>query len=170
MVARSDFQRVLRSGSGRRPAGHPLSGPRDRRMVQAVRVLRIQLAPRKKNQVLVHLAGTEPTKPIAPIELALDVMERSGIHVGDDVPRRISRSCRKTIESGGFARPPFIFSRTDREPSRSFGAASVLKTFRTRSLSGASASSRNRGSSTTMPSHLPLCAAGSASGREDVFV
>ena len=41
--------------------------------------------PRKKNQVLVHLEGTEPTKPTAPIELALDVMERSGIHVGDDV-------------------------------------------------------------------------------------
>ena len=54
-------------------------------MVLAVRVLRIQLAPRKKNQVLVHLEGTEPTKPIAPIELALDVMERSGVHVGDDV-------------------------------------------------------------------------------------
>ncbi len=44
-----------------------------------MRVLRIQLAPRKKNQALVHLEGTEP------IELALDVMERSGIHVGDDV-------------------------------------------------------------------------------------
>ena len=50
-----------------------------------MRVLRIQLAPRKKNQVLVHLEGTERTKPIAPIELALDVMERSGIHVGDEV-------------------------------------------------------------------------------------
>ena len=50
-----------------------------------MKVLRIQLTPRKKNQVLVHLEGTEPTKPIAPIELALDVMERSGIHVGDDV-------------------------------------------------------------------------------------
>jgi regulatory protein len=50
-----------------------------------VRVLRIQLAPRKKNQVLVHLEGTEPTEPTAPIELALDVMERSRIHVGDDV-------------------------------------------------------------------------------------
>ena len=50
-----------------------------------MRVLRIQLAPRKKNQVLVHLEGTEPTEPIAPIELALDVMERSRIHVGDDV-------------------------------------------------------------------------------------
>ena len=47
-----------------------------------MRVLRIQLAPRKKNQVLVHLEGTEPTEPI---ELALDVMERSGIHVGNDV-------------------------------------------------------------------------------------
>ena len=82
MVARSDFQRVLRPGSGRRPAGHPLSGPRGRRVVRAVRVLRIQLAPCKKNQVLVHLEGIKSTEPI---ELALDVMERSGIHVGNDV-------------------------------------------------------------------------------------
>ena len=51
-------------------------------MVLAVRVLRIQLAPRKKNQVLVHLEGTED---IEPLEIALDVMERSGLHVGDDV-------------------------------------------------------------------------------------
>ena len=36
-----------------------------------MRVLRIQLVPRKKKQALVHLAGTEP------IELALDIMERS---------------------------------------------------------------------------------------------
>ena len=53
-----------------------------------MRVLRIQLAPRKKNQVLVHLEDAEPTvptEPIAPIELALDVMERSGIHVGDEI-------------------------------------------------------------------------------------
>ena len=56
-----------------------------------MRVLRIQLAPRKKNQVLVHLGETEdtesiaPTEPIASIELALDVVERSGIHVGDEI-------------------------------------------------------------------------------------
>ena len=47
-----------------------------------MRVLRIQLAPRKKNQVLVHLEGTED---IEPLKIALDVMERSGLHVGDDV-------------------------------------------------------------------------------------
>ena len=34
---------------------------------------------RKKNRVLLHLEGTEP------LEIALDVMECSGIHVGDDV-------------------------------------------------------------------------------------
>ena len=44
-----------------------------------MRILRIQLTPRKKNRVLVHLEGDEP------LEIALDVMERSGIHVGDDV-------------------------------------------------------------------------------------
>ena len=43
------------------------------------KVLRIQLMRRKKNRVLVHLEGTET------LEIALDVMERSGIHVGDDV-------------------------------------------------------------------------------------
>lgn len=41
-----------------------------------MRVIRVQLAPRKKNRVLVHLEGMEP------IEIALDVVERSGIHVG----------------------------------------------------------------------------------------
>ena len=82
MVARSDFQRVLRPGSGRRTAGHPLPGPRSRRVVRAVKVLRIQLMPRKKNRVLVHLDGLEG---IDPLEIALDVMERSGIHVGDTV-------------------------------------------------------------------------------------
>ena len=44
-----------------------------------MRVLRIRLTPRKKNRVLVHLEDAEP------FEIALDVMERSGIHVGDDV-------------------------------------------------------------------------------------
>jgi regulatory protein len=43
------------------------------------KVLRIQLMWRKKNRVRVHLEGTEP------LEIALDVMERSGLHVGDDV-------------------------------------------------------------------------------------
>ena len=38
--------------------------------------------PRKKNRVLVHLEGPEG---IEPLEIALDVMERSGIHVGDSV-------------------------------------------------------------------------------------
>ena len=79
MVARSDFQRVLRPGSGRRTAGRPLSGPRGRRVVRAVKVLRIQLMPRKKNRVLVHLDGLED---IEPLEIAQDVMEHSGIHVG----------------------------------------------------------------------------------------
>jgi regulatory protein len=36
--------------------------------------------PRKKNRVLVHLDGLED---IEPLEIALDVMEYSGIHVGD---------------------------------------------------------------------------------------
>ena len=40
MVARTDFQRVLRPGSGRRPADHPFSGPRGRRVVRTVRILR----------------------------------------------------------------------------------------------------------------------------------
>ncbi len=79
MVARANFQRVLRPSSGGRPAGHPLSGSRGRRVVRTVKVLRIQLTPRKKNRVLVHLEDTEP------LEVALDVMERSGIHVGDTV-------------------------------------------------------------------------------------
>jgi regulatory protein len=43
------------------------------------RVLRIELIRRKKNRVLLHLEGAEP------LEIALGVMERSGIHVGDDV-------------------------------------------------------------------------------------
>ena len=79
MVARADFQRVLRPSSGGRPAGHPLSRSRGRRVVRAMKVLRIQLAPRKKNQVRVHLEGIEP------LDIALDVMERSGIHVGNTV-------------------------------------------------------------------------------------
>ena len=88
MVARSDFQRVLRPGSGRRTTGRPLSGPRGGRVVRAVRVLRLQLAPRKKNRVLMHLEGLEGIESpegIEPVEIALDVMERSGIHVGDAV-------------------------------------------------------------------------------------
>ncbi len=85
MVARSDFQRVLRPGSGRRTAGRPLPGPRGRRVVRAVKVLRIQLLPRKKNRVLLHLDGPEGQEGIEPVEIALDVMERSGIHVGDTV-------------------------------------------------------------------------------------
>jgi len=41
--------------------------------------------PRKKNRVLVHLDGTEGPEHIAPLEIALDVIERSGMHVGDTV-------------------------------------------------------------------------------------
>ena len=41
--------------------------------------------PRKKNRVLVHLDGLEGPEGIEPLEIALDVMERSGIHVGDSV-------------------------------------------------------------------------------------
>ncbi len=44
-----------------------------------MKVLRIQLVPRKKNQVRVHIEGIEP------LDIALDVMERSGIHVGNTV-------------------------------------------------------------------------------------
>jgi len=47
-----------------------------------MKVLRIQLMARKKNRVLVHLHGLGD---IAPLEIALDVMQRSGIHVGDTV-------------------------------------------------------------------------------------
>ena len=47
-----------------------------------MKVLRIQPTPHKKNRVLVHLEGLEGAKPL---EIALDVMERSGIHVGDSV-------------------------------------------------------------------------------------
>ena len=47
-----------------------------------MKVLRIQPMPRKKNRVLVHLEGPEG---IEPLEIALDVMERSGIHVEDTV-------------------------------------------------------------------------------------
>ena len=53
-----------------------------------MRVLRLQLAPRKKNRVLMHLEGLEGIESpegIEPVEIALDVMERSGIHVGDAV-------------------------------------------------------------------------------------
>ena len=45
-------------------------------MVRTVKVLRIHLAPRKRNRVLVHVESQEP------LEIALDVMDRSGIHVG----------------------------------------------------------------------------------------
>ena len=41
--------------------------------------------PRKKNRVLVHLDGMEGPEGIDPLEIALDVIERSGIHVGDSV-------------------------------------------------------------------------------------
>jgi len=53
-----------------------------------MKVLRIQLMPRKKNRVLLHLdspEGQEGTEGIEPLEIALDVIERSGIHVGDSV-------------------------------------------------------------------------------------
>ena len=53
-----------------------------------MKVLRIQLIPRKKNRVLVHLDGLEDIEGpegIEPLEIALDVVERSGIHVGDSL-------------------------------------------------------------------------------------
>ena len=50
-----------------------------------MKVLRIQLMPRKKNRVLVHLDGLQDLEDIEPLEIALDVVERSGIHVGDSV-------------------------------------------------------------------------------------
>ena len=50
-----------------------------------MKVLRIQLMPRKKNRVLVHLDGREDLENIEPLEIAGDVLERSGIHVGDSV-------------------------------------------------------------------------------------
>ena len=48
-------------------------------MVRTVKILRIHLAPRKRDRVLVHIEGQEP------IEIALDVMDRSGIHVGTEL-------------------------------------------------------------------------------------
>lgn len=53
-------------------------------MVRTVKVCQIQLAPRKRTQVLIHLEDTDE-----PIEIALDVVERSGIHVGDEVTTQI---------------------------------------------------------------------------------
>ena len=47
-----------------------------------MKVLRIQHTPRKKNRVLVHLESLES---IEPLEIAGDVLERSGLHVGDSV-------------------------------------------------------------------------------------
>jgi regulatory protein len=47
-----------------------------------MKVLRIQLLPRKKNRVLVHLEALDGMEPL---EIALDVVERSGLHVGDSV-------------------------------------------------------------------------------------
>jgi len=44
-----------------------------------VKILRIHLAPKKRDRVLVHIEDQEP------LEIALDVMERSGIHVGTDL-------------------------------------------------------------------------------------
>ena len=50
-----------------------------------MKVLRIQLMPRKKNRVLLYLDGPEDPDDMEPLEIALYVMERSGIHVGDTV-------------------------------------------------------------------------------------
>ncbi len=44
-----------------------------------MKILRIHLAPRKRDRVLVHIEGHEP------LEIALDVMDRSGIHVGTEI-------------------------------------------------------------------------------------
>ncbi len=43
------------------------------------------ITPSKKNRVLVDLEGPEAPEAIEPLELALDVVESSGIYVGDDV-------------------------------------------------------------------------------------
>ncbi len=44
-----------------------------------VKILRIHLAPKKRDRVLVHIEGREP------LEITLDVMDRSGIHVGTEL-------------------------------------------------------------------------------------
>ena len=48
-------------------------------MVRTVKILRIHLAPRSRNRVLVHLEDLDP------LEIALDVMDRSGVHVGSEL-------------------------------------------------------------------------------------
>lgn len=51
-----------------------------------MRILKIRLAPRGRDRVLLHLDGAEP------LEIALEVMERSNLHVGGDVtPRALER-------------------------------------------------------------------------------
>ena len=79
MVAESHLKGVLRPGSGGRAPHHPLPGPRRRGMVRTVKILRIHLAPRSRNRVLVHLEDLDP------LEIALDVMDRSGVHVGSEL-------------------------------------------------------------------------------------
>ena len=59
-------------------------------MVRAVKVCRIQLAPKKKTRVLVHLEDTDE-----PLEVALDVVEQSGIHVGDEPTTEILERLRE---------------------------------------------------------------------------
>ncbi len=48
-------------------------------MVRTVKILRIHLAPRSRNRVLVHVEDLDP------LEIALDVMDRSGVHVGSEL-------------------------------------------------------------------------------------
>ena len=44
-----------------------------------MKILRIHLAPRSRNRVLVHVEDLDP------LEIALDVMDRSGVHVGSEL-------------------------------------------------------------------------------------
>ena len=90
MVAGPDIKGVLRLGFGQWTTHHPLPRPRRKRVVRTVKVCQIQLAPRKRTQVLIHLDNTDE-----PIEIALDVVEQSGIHVGDEVTTEILKLLRE---------------------------------------------------------------------------
>ena len=48
-------------------------------MVRTVKIIRIHLTPRSRTRVLVHLEDLDP------LEIALDVMNRSGVHVGSEL-------------------------------------------------------------------------------------
>ena len=48
-------------------------------MVRTVKILRIHLVPRNRDRVLVHIEDLDP------LEIALEVMDRSGVHVGAEL-------------------------------------------------------------------------------------